>query len=443
MFEEWQGSRLPVPVAKSELRPGSEGPTSKQGHGEVSLGVVNDLVELKIAPGYRHLEGQGLRSATGGKETAIQGGAVPGEIELEIQRRVAVLDNELGDLLSRRETFGDFGVLDDAAEVDALGFADGKTERDPPSVGIGGVPGYVPRVVIEPAGKEVETPADAVQGVVRIEVVEADGLLEVGVTDAEPEAVPGAENVVLLVVAADDQTVSLGVAERGRNAPRRLLFHRELHIDLIVSPRDLRRLYADPLEVAEPLEPDLGEVDLRRRGPASFHLPHLSAHHLVLGDLVAGKGNSAHVGPLAGIHVEHHLHRAVLADARHPRGRCEGVTRIAEGLGEPLLRRGDERLRENLPLGHEKQALEVLGVHVAELTDEVDAADRVLTPFFYVHRDVNLAPVRRDAHLSRLDIELHVAAIAVIRLQRLEVGRELLPSVLVVVPVEREKARVL
>ena len=68
-------------------------------------------------------------------------------------------------------------------------------------------------------------------------------------------------------------------------------------------------------------------------------------------------------------------------------------------------------------------------------------ADRVARTLGDVDRDVDVFLVRRDRHLRRLDVELEVAAVLVEAAQRLEVGRELLLRVLVVLRVPGQPAR--
>jgi hypothetical protein len=66
-----------------------------------------------------------------------------------------------------------------------------------------------------------------------------------GIGKPYAQAVAGAENVVLLVIRAEDEAEALRVTEGGRDAARRLLLDREVDVDLIVGAGDRRSLDVD------------------------------------------------------------------------------------------------------------------------------------------------------------------------------------------------------
>ncbi|TLD44349.1 MAG: hypothetical protein FAZ92_03390 [Accumulibacter sp.] len=75
-----------------------------------------------------------------------------------------------------------------------------------------------------------------------------------------------------------------------------------------------------------------------------------------------------------------------------------------------------------------------------QVAGQLHRGDEITLPFVDADRDVDLFLVGRDRHLRRLDAEFEIAAIQVVRAQRLEVRRQLLPRVLVVLGVPADPA---
>ena len=206
---------------------------------------------------------------------------------------------------------------------------------------------------------------------------------------------------------------------------------------MIVGAGHRRGFHVHFPEVAQALQTHLGEVDLRRGCPSALHLAHFPAHHFILGDPVAGEADAAHVGALARIDHEVHIDVAgLLVHQGHPGGGCEGVAGIAERPLQAVLGGGQQLLGEHLAGGDQEQAPQILRLHVVELAEQVDLIDHVLAAFLHVHGDIDLALVRGDAHLGRVDVELDEAPVLVVGLQLFQVAGELLPAVLVVVAEE-------
>lgn len=108
----------------------------------------------------------------------------------------------------------------------------------------------------------------------------------------------------------------------------------------------------------------------------------------------------------------------------------------------------DDRLRRLLQLlGREAVArldldeLLELGLAIQQIAGELHARYRVRLAFVQRHRQVHVLLVRRDRHLRRLDVELQVPAVQVVRAHVLEVARQLFLRVQVVLRVPREPVR--
>src|SRR5262245_22935503 len=104
------------------------------------------------------------------------------------------------------------------AEADSLRFTDRESEIDSAAVRIGRILRDVLLVVIGHAIKRGESAADAVNGVVRIEIVEAHRTLELAPAHTERQTVARTDHVVVLLARADDQSGALRVTERRRDA---------------------------------------------------------------------------------------------------------------------------------------------------------------------------------------------------------------------------------
>ena len=107
-------------------------------------------------------------------------------------------------------------VFTQKSERNALGLADGKTEVHAGANGIRGEAGDVALVKIQPSQVHVVTTTYAIERVVRVEVAETDRFLKVADTDAKAQAVAAAEHIVLLVVAAENQSCALSIPPRLR-----------------------------------------------------------------------------------------------------------------------------------------------------------------------------------------------------------------------------------
>ena len=221
---------------------------------------------------------------------------------------------------------------------------------------------------------------------------------------------------------------------------RGLLLDPHGHVDLIGRPGYRRRLDLDFAEEARLVDPLLGQLQLLAVEKASLELANLAAHHLVAGARVADDVDPPHIdapprvdqkreGDLALFLVDGGIRVDVgKSIALPPQPVDDGLGRLGELFSRKRLSRLDRDQRAKLLLRDEQLASELhLGHLVFVALGDVDG-------------DVNVAPVGSDRDLGRVDAELEVAAVQVIRAQRFEIGLQLLPGILVVLAEPGEPA---
>src|SRR5258708_5447161 len=287
---------------------------------------------------------------------------------------------------------------------------------------------------------DVEALAHAVDRVVRIDIGQRVDLVHAAAVDVEGQELAGAEDV--------------GLRERGRQ--RELLHAREadaeeqraggplLHgihdVDLVGAAFDRLRLDVHFREILGAVDAPARKLDLGGVVIAALELAHLAAYHLVARLRVAGDVDAPHVHPPARVDQDVERDAALfLVDLGNRIGIGEGIAVVAEAIGDRLGGGGELLAREHVAGLELLQLLELFARH-QELAGELHLGHGVLLAFREIDRDVDVAPVGRDRHLRRLDAEVEVAAVLVVRAQVLEVGRELFARIAVVLGVPGEPA---
>jgi hypothetical protein len=118
------------------------------------------------------------------------------------------------------------------------------------------------------------------------------------------DALAGAHEIAVGVVAVQDERLRLRIADAATQLRGRSFLDLELDVDQVGRARHRLRFRFDPLDVGQALQALLGALDQRVRQPCSLELAHLAPQHFVvdLGDAV--EHDVAHVGAVAGIDEE-------------------------------------------------------------------------------------------------------------------------------------------
>ena len=193
-------------------------------------------------------------------------------------------------------------------------------------------------------------------------------------------------------------------------------------------------------EKAQTFQSHPGLLDIGRRGGSGFHLPHFAPQYIIGCFQIALEVDPSHIGALARIDKELHGNGIVffvdLGDTGHL---GEIITVVAQAPGEVLLGAGHQLLRENLPLGHQQEALEVrLRQH--QVARQAHRADGENLALGNIGSDVDLFHIGRDRHLGGVDGELQVTAVHVIGGQFFQVAGEFFLGILVIVTEKRQPA---
>ena len=373
--------------------------------------------------------------ATGCHHALVQGGLGPADRSLEVQVLVAFVLDEVEDLVDGVAAGADLVLLHAQAEGQARRLADRVADAHTTTQAVHGVAGnvHVQLVVVSGAVEGVVAQADAIDGPVGVDEAEVVAGLVLGAGQADADLVAGTEEVVLADGAAQDQARALGEAHAGGDGAGRLLFDGVVHVYLVIGTRHLRGLDVHFLEEAQALEAGLGLVDQVGRRPATFHLAHFTAQHLVFGLGVATEVDAVDVGTLAWVDGEGHGDGVVfvvgLGDAVDV---GEGVALVAQATGDQLGGGGHHLAGEHLPFLDQQQRLHFFLGHL-EVAGELHVANGVLLAFIDVDGDVDVLLVGGDGHLSGRDVHVDIAAVQVVGTQALQVTGELLAGVLVVV----------
>ena len=255
------------------------------------------------------------------------------------------------------------------------------------------------------------------------------------------DPVAPAKEVGVNDVAVEDDALGPRVADTAAERARQALLDLVLHVDEVVAARHGPGLGFHLLDERQPAQALLGALERPVGKEAALHLAHLPAQHLVLDRARAGEADPAHVSPLARVHVEGDRHLLALrVDLGHGVDPGEGEALLAQPVGHQLRGLGEQAAGERLPgLGEDEPAQLVLGQH--EVAGQLDVRDDVGLALVHVDRDEDVLAVRRDGHLGRVHLEGRVAPVHVERLELLQVAKQGLAGVPVVLLVERQPVR--
>ena len=287
----------------------------------------------------------------------------------------------------------------------------------------------------------VDRQRDAVHGPVGIDRADHQRAVVLAGVHLDAQAVARAEGVVLLDRCVEGQLLGAGVARPEGQVAGRLLGDVDDQVHLVRGAGHLVGLDLDILEVAQPVDAFLRELDQPAVVPGRFELAELPADDLVPGARVARHVDAAHISPALRLGGQHHGHLAGGAvdlgpglDAR------EGITIQAEQVLEAARRCGDGVAAVGLagPQQHEGTELFFLAQVVAF---QAHAGDGVGLAFLDRDGDRDRLLVGRDRDLRRLDRKFQVAAVEVVRAQLFQVGVQLGARVAIGLAVPGEPAR--
>ena len=289
---------------------------------------------------------------------------------------------------------------------------------------------------------EIDRARDAVDGEVRVDRADDERAVELARVQLEAQIVARAEDVLLLDRSRERKLVGRGEAGSERKIARGLFLDRHGEVNLVGRAGHLGAVDVDLAEVSEPVDSVARELDLATVVPRRLELPELAPDDFVARARVAGDVDPPHVDAPLWLGHQRHRHAGVVTvdfrariDLRESVAEgAEAIDESASGLGHCLGAIGLARL-------HHYQRAEVF--FLAEIVAlEPDSRDRVQLAFLDVDGDRDVLLVGRDRDLRRLDLELEVAAVLVVRAQRFEVGVELGARVAVALQVEVEPGAV-
>ena len=241
--------------------------------------------------------------------------------------------------------------------------------------------------------------------------------------------------------AVQQDRLRLRIADAAAELPGQAFLDLEVDVHEVRRAGHRGRLDVDLLDEGQPLQALLRPLDGGVRQVSALHLAHLAAQHLVVDAGRAAEVDVAHVGAAARLHQERErdlLGLRVLL--RHGVDLREGVTVLAEAQRHQLGGRRDHAARIDVAAAHLHEAHEVLLRH-DEVAGDLDLRHAVDGALVHVERDVDVLLVGRYRHLGGHHVEVRVAAVEVERAQLLDVARELLARVAVVLPVPGQPVR--
>ena len=250
-----------------------------------------------------------------------------------------------------------------------------------------------------------------------------------------------AHEITVGVIAVEDERLRLGVADATAELRRGAFLDLELHIDEVGRTRDGGVLGFHLLDVRQALQTLLGAFDEHVGQPTALELTHFAAQHLVvdLGDAV--EHDVAYVHAITRIHEERETHFLLrIVAGRHRVNLGERVTFEPEAILDQLLRVGDLLLREGLARLHEQIVLQLCFGH-DEGAGELHRAHFEDLALGDVDRDEDVVLLGSDRDLRRVDLEVRVTAVHVVRAQFFEIALQRLARVPIVLPVPGEPVR--
>ena len=156
-------------------------------------------------------------------------------------------------------------------------------------------------------------------------------------------------------------------------------------------------------------------------------MPEFAAHDFVACTRVATDVDAADVGPLARVDEEGDRHRLfVFIDLGDAVDVGESVSEIRQFCRYTVTALHDRLAREWLATAQMNQR-KILVRLTYQITGEANVTDCVDSTLVDIDRDVDVLLVRRDRDLGRVDLEIDVAAVEIVRTQCLEIARQFRP----------------
>ena len=411
--------------------------------------LVTGLEEVDaIVPEYRRRsqEAQSLSAAIGRENSPIQGVMHETDRHGQVTETVAVIQrvpviemDVIQDFLRGAITALDVGIVVIEVEAQTVEFAQRYAKVASDLAGIRGVIGQIDDVGIGLAVGDIETAADAVQRGVGIEIAELVDRVDLAVVEVEGHPLAGAEDVVLRHVGVEDDALQLRVTDAGHDVAGGFLGDVVVDVDLVRGAGYGGRFHIDLLEVTQPLQSGLGAFDLGAGGPGGFHLAHLPAQHLITGLGIAAEIDAPDIDLFAGIDEEGHADRfAGLVYLGHHVDVGENIALVAQTIGNGLLGFRRQLAREGVARANLDQRSDLFRPH-DQLAGDLDFVDLVNLAFLEVYREVDFLLVRCHGHLGGLDLRVDIAPVQIVGTQPLEVSRQFLLRILVVLGIKRQQ----
>src|SRR3989338_2119287 len=158
-------------------------------------------------------------------------------------------------------------------ETDLLNFADRIRKVQGAAIGLGRKVSCIEGGVLI-LQEDIEAPAHAICGEVRIEVADVQTLLECTLVDADTNGASCAQKVLRLQCRADEEVSTAARTNAEGNITEVLLFHGELDIHLICGTWHFNRLHFHRGEIPETFESDLRQFDVLTGRGSRFELTH-------------------------------------------------------------------------------------------------------------------------------------------------------------------------
>ncbi len=191
-------------------------------------------------------------------------------------------------------------------------------------------------------------------------------------------------------VAVQDDRLRLGVADAALELPRHAVLEGEIHVDEIGAARHGDVLHLDALDVRQSLQEDLGTVDQPVGEISALLLAHFAAQHLVVDLVDPEKIDPPHVDATLGVDEEGDRDFLFLVvEIGHGLDLRIRIAFLAQAEGHELRGlREQAQVERGAGLGQDQPSQLLLGNH--EVTDQLDAGDRVALARVDVDRDVDV-----------------------------------------------------
>ena len=398
---------------------------------EVGAVAVAEFVVGVAAARQGDFAADAVQAACGRQVGVVLGVFAPGEGDDAFVVTATVLVEVVGDFAGDVFAGVDFEVAVAAAEVHVLVFGERVAEGDGGIHGVGRPVGEALAAVVGFGVVKGVVDADAVGGEVRVGEVKAVAFFGGAFAEVDAQAVAGAEEVVVVVFDVKEGAAALAVTDAAFDAAGAALFDFVFEVNLVGRAGHGADFLLQRFDLRQAAQAFFGAGDVRAGEEAGFLLAQLAAQDAVVGFVVAGEADLAHVGFDAGGDEDVEVYFA--AQFVHVRDDIDlrlGVTFVAEadtqGIGgfadfaavvAVAGLEGDERFE--------------FGLRHDEVTFELVAFDAVNLAFIDVDGQVYPLAVGRERYLGRGDFEVHEAAILIEGFEAVDIGLQFVAVVLV------------